>query len=154
MTGLRKLSTGALVLLGLGPALLVAVALIASDPWLDSLPGAVAETIALGAALAIVVWSLFVSTLTNRRLDEVQRASQRDAWQHGTTAGTIAVAILICLPPVNDNIVGLANAAATALKGSTEKAPLLAFVGGFVTLALAQVIGAFIACNLWWRAKR
>ena len=47
-----------------------------------------------------------------------------------------------------------ANATATALKGNTEKAPLLAFVGGFMALTFAQVIGAFVAASLWWRAKR
>ncbi len=154
MTGRRKLSQGVVVLLGLGPPVLVAIGLFAAVPWLKSLPDPIALTITIGASLAVIGWSLFVSALFNRRMDEVQRASQRDAWQHGTTAGTIAVAILLCLPPVSDGIVGLANAAATTLKGSTEKAPLIAFVGGFVTLALAQVIGAFVACNLWWRAKR
>lgn len=134
--------------------MLVAIALFAAVPWLRSLPDPIALTITIGASLAVIVWSLFISTLLNRRLDEVEQASQRDAWQHGTTAGTIAVALLLCLPPVNDNIAGWANAAALALKGSTDKAPMLAFVAGFVTLALAQVIGAYIACNLWWRAKR
>lgn len=154
MTGLRKLSKGALALLAIGPAMLVVVALFFALPWLEALPEPIALTLTIGAGLAVLVWALYISALFNRRQDEVERASSRDAWQHGTTAGSIAIALLLMVPPVGDGIIAAANATATALKGNTEKAPLLAFVGGFMALTFAQVIGAFVAASLWWRAKR
>lgn len=154
MTGLKNLSNRMLMLMALGPALLVVAAMFTAIPWLKSLPDPLALTISIGASIAVMVWSLYISTLVNRRQDEVQRASTRYAWQHGATAGSIAVALLLLIPPFGDGVIDTANAAAMALKGTTEKAPLLAFVGGFITLSLAQVIGAFVVCAFWWRSKR
>lgn len=154
MTRLRKLSRRSLVLIGIAPVPLVGVLIFSSTGWLRTLPDAVALTITSSAALIVMAWSLAVSIAIQRRQDEVEIASSRYAMQHGFTIGTIGVGTLLLIPPFRTCVLETSTSLSLALKGGTDQAPLLAYVGGFMTLIVAQIVGAAVMSSIWWRGKQ
>jgi hypothetical protein len=79
----KKPSTGAIVGIGVAPIALFVVVTFLSIAWLKQLPDEVVEAIALVATVIVLAWSLFISIMTNRRQDEVERASSKWAWMWG-----------------------------------------------------------------------
>lgn len=154
MTPFRNVSRRALAVLGIAPAVIACALIFSSIGWLESLPDALAMAITSGAAIFVMAWSLLISITFQRRQDEVELASGRYAMQHGFTIGAIGVAVLLLIPPFRDGVVDGSNALSLALRGDTKPAPLLAFVAGFMTLTIAQIVGAAVMSTLWWRGKR
>lgn len=150
---LSNLPRPLLGLLAIAPAVIVVTAMFAAIPWLNSLPDSIAMAIAITASIFVMGWSLFIAFAAQKTQDEVQRHSERIGLQNGFLGASIFVAILLFIPAFHDFVINASNSLATSLKGDAEKAPLLAYVAGVVTLALAQSIGAIIACRIWWRSK-
>lgn len=148
-----KFSQRTLALFALIPAVLVIAVLFLALPWLKTIPDAVAMAIVIPIALAIVAWGLFVAVLGARNEDEVQRASGRFAVQYGFIGGSVVVALLLLVPAFPDFITATANSIATAADGDTDKAPVLGFIGGVVTLTLAQSLCALVLGVYWWNSR-
>lgn len=148
-----NLSRPLLGALALAPGVIVVAAMLTAIPWLKTLPDSIAMTIAITASVFVMGWSLFIAFIAQKSQDEVQRHSERIGMQYGFVGASIFVAILLFIPAFHDFVNDAATSLAVSLKGSADKAPLLAYVGGIVTLALTQSVGAVIACRFWWRAK-
>jgi hypothetical protein len=149
----KKLSTAAIVGIGVAPIALFVVVTFLSIPWLKQLPDGVVEAIALVATVLVLAWSLFISIMTNRRQDEVERASSKWAWMWGATGGSLLVALLLALPPFRDLVSDGVNGFLMETKGHTRQAAILGFVIGFATLSLAQTIGTIMMAVVWWKDK-
>jgi hypothetical protein len=150
----KKLSHGAIAGLAMAPVALIAVAMFVSIPWLKEQPDAVVNTIAGVATVVVVVWSLFISRMSTRRLDEVERASANWAWMWGATGGSMFVVLLLALPPFRDLVSAGVNGFLMEMKGHTRQAAVLGFVAGFVALSIAQTIGTLVMAMVWWSRKQ
>jgi hypothetical protein len=153
VTERKRLSRRALVVIGIAPAILAVPLLASSVGWLKALPDALALMLTGGVGIFVMAWAVIFSNMFQRRQDEVERASGRYAMQHGFTIGSIVIAVLLLIPPFGDWVIESSNAVALSLKGNAEKAPLIAFVGGFMALTFAQIISAAVVGIIWWRQK-
>jgi uncharacterized membrane protein len=153
MTPLRKLSRRSIALIGIAPAILAVPLLASGMGWLKTLPDALVLTITGGASIFVMAWAVIFSNMFQRRQDEVERSSGQYAMTHGFTIGTILIAVLLMIPAFGDWVIETSKGLALALKGDTEKAPMLAFVGGFMALTFAQIIGAAVMSIVWWKRK-
>ncbi len=153
MTMQRRLSRPVLAIVGIAPAILACVLMVANFEWLKSLPKMTAISIAIGASLFVMAWSYMFARAFQRRLDEVERASQGYAMHHGFTFGVFAVAVLLMIPAFMTWVIETANATAVSLSGSTRVAPFLAYVGGFMTLVIVQSVAMAVISAFWWKRR-
>lgn len=150
---LTKLSPIMFLIVALTPIVVIPTALLTNLDKLKTLPDTAAIAISILASITVMGWSVYIATISNKKQDEVQKASTHFATHHSITIGSIIVALALCIPAVHDAIINTANSIALHLKGTTKGAPLIAFVGGFAALSIAQGLSAVVLSNLWWRSK-
>lgn len=134
------------------PVLIAVLAYLVAYPWLKQNDPAYNQV----AILALMIWMFgytgVMARRHQRRLDEVELASQRFAISHGWDYGMIAASLLLLLPPVMNWLVDLA----ITMSGGSPDAPNrgtvhLAFFGGLAMVVMAQTVGILVASLIWWR---
>jgi HAMP domain-containing protein len=131
------------------PIVIVPVAFIALEPWLDRQNGAISDVTAAACAIFVMGYSVFLAARVNRRLDEVQIAGQRFAQTKGMTIGIFAAVLVMIFPPSMNALVDLAN---TIAAGSPDKAVKYGIVLGYTLLMLLQGVG-LVAVSIWWERR-
>jgi hypothetical protein len=108
----------------------------------------------LGPVLTILLMG-YVTVLTSRqqrRLDELQIASQGFANSHGWVAGAMITVLLLTLPPVTNWLVDLVNMQSTGSPDlSDRRAVGLAVMWGVCLVVAMQTLCVFVAAAVWWR---
>jgi len=149
---------GRLVLLFL-PFVIVVAGLVVAMPWVRQQNPEVAKVLGAVGSMVVMGYGLFMAFTVlrwQRRLDEVQVASQGFANSYGWILGGIATALLLMVPPVMNWLVDLVNAMVTvAGTGSPDmtnhRAVQLAFFHGISLVMLMQGLGVVVASVVWWR---
>jgi uncharacterized protein YjeT (DUF2065 family) len=120
--------------------------------WLKQEGAASASVVARVLAISLMAYTVFFSYMQQRRLDEVQVASQGFASRHGWAKGTLVAVLLLMLPPVQDWLVDLVNIQSTGSAALTDRRAVeLAFAYGAALVVALQGLGYFIAVAIWWR---
>lgn len=120
--------------------------------WLKQEGAAGALLVTRLSAIAVMIYAASFSYLQQRRLDEVQIASQGFASTHGWAKGTFVAVLLLMLPPVTDWLVDLVNIQSTGSPTLTDRrAVQLAFMYGACLVVALQGVGSVIAAAIWWR---
>ena len=138
------------------PPVVIVVAFFASLPWLEGLDKVVVRVTTTVAALSVMAWAVVVSRRVERGLDEGQQAGQGFAMRYGTTAGSLAFALLLMLPPFRDFATTFVIRFGNPGPGMTVDRSVVVFaiMLGFIGVTLLQVIGWTVMTALWWKAKR
>jgi hypothetical protein len=120
--------------------------------WLKDQNRAAASVLGPAVAIFLMGYVTFMTSRQQRRLDEVQLASQGFANSHGWVAGTIVTVLLLMLPPVTSWLVDLVNTSSTGSPDlSDRRAVGSALIYGVCVVVLIQTLGVFIAAAIWWR---
>jgi hypothetical protein len=94
----------------------------------------------------------FISYMAQRRLDEVQVASQGFASRHGWTKGALVAVLLLMFPPFTNWVVDLVNMLSTVSPTlSDRRAVQLAFTFGACFLMVMQLLGYIVSTAIWRR---
>lgn len=105
------------------------------------------------AAIFVMVYTGFLARRVERRMDEVQVASQRFATFHGGKVG-MGVALLLMLPPVTNRLIDLTDlmtAGAPNIPTRHRAAVLLGLYFGYMLLVLTQAACTVVASLIWQR---
>jgi hypothetical protein len=120
--------------------------------WLKQQDAALARTVAPAATILLMGYALFVTYRQQRRLDEVQIASQGFAHTHGWLGATFATVLLLMLPPVISWLIDLVSMQSTGSPETSDRGTVrLAFMYGACLMVVMQVLGVFVAARIWWR---
>jgi hypothetical protein len=120
--------------------------------WLKQEGAASAAVAARVLAISLIVYVTFFSYRQQRRLDEVQIASQGFASLHGWAKGTLVAVLLLMIPGVTDWLVDLVNIQSTGSPTLTDRrAVQLAFGYGAALVVTLQGLGWLVAHAIWWR---
>ena len=120
--------------------------------WVKQQNPAVARVLGPAVAILLMGYVLFITSRQQRRLDEVQIASQGFANTHGFVGGAFATVLLLLLPPVTNWLVYLVNIQSTGSPDmSDRRAVRLAFIYGVCLVVVMQTLGIFVAAAVWWR---
>jgi hypothetical protein len=120
--------------------------------WLKQQGAASASLVARVLAICLIVYVTFFSYRQQRRLDEVQIASQGFASSHGWAKGTLLAVLLLMIPGVTDWLVDLVNLQSTGSPTMTDRrAVQLAFAYGAALVVTLQGLGSLVAAAIWWR---
>jgi hypothetical protein len=140
------------------PFVIMSVVFVVAMPWVTQQNPALAQVLRPVGAIVVMGYSLFMVLRVlkwQRRLDEVHLASQGFANSYGWILGGLATVLLFMAPPVMNWLVGLVNAAVSALgTGSpdvTNHAVRLAFFVGISVVMLIQGLAVSVASLVWWR---
>lgn len=138
------------------PPVIVVAAFFASLPWLEELDKTLIRAITTAAALFVMAWAIVVSRRVERGLDEVQQAGQGFAMRYGTTAGSIAFALLLMLPPFRDFATAFVIEFGNPGPGMTVDRSVVVFAMmlGFMGVTLLQIIGWTVMTTIWWKARQ
>ena len=142
--------------LWLSPAVLLVAALLVAMPWVKEQSPQVAKGLAQAVVMLLACYGVFVVLRQQRRLDEVQIASQGFANSYGWLFGGVATTVLVMMPPVMNWLVDLVDAMAKGRAGGSPDmtdhlAVRLAFFYAISLVMLVQGLGVCIASVLWWR---
>ena len=77
--------------------------------WLKQQNPGAAGVVAPVLVIFVMGYGVFLTYRQQRRLDEVQIASQRFALTHGGLAATLVTVLLLTLPPVTNWLIDLAS---------------------------------------------
>jgi hypothetical protein len=103
-------------------------------------------------AISLMAYVTFITNRQQRRLDEVQLASQGFANTRGWVGGAFATVLLLMLPPVTNWLIDLVNLQSTGSPDmSDRRAVALAFTYGVCLVVAMQTLGVFVAALIWWR---
>jgi hypothetical protein len=131
------------------------VAAFAVIPWLRQQDTAVASALAVAAGIAVMGYVLLITYRRQRRLDEVQLASQGFAHTHGWVGATFATALLLMVPPIMNGLVDLANVWSAGSPDIADRSAMRrAILVGFALAVFMQTIGGLVAAAVWWRRMR
>ena len=131
---------------------IVGVAAVVALSWLKQQNPAAAGVVAPVLVIFLMAYGVFLTYRQQRRLDEVQIASQRFAHTHGGLVATLVTVLLLTLPPVTNWLIDLANLSSTGSpdvfdRGAVRKA----FIYGASLMVVMQTLGGLVAAALWWR---
>lgn len=140
------------------PFVIMCVGFVVAMPWLRQHNPALAEILRPVGATLVLGYAFFMVLRVlkwQRRLDEVQVASQGFANSYGWILGGLATVLLLLVPPVMNWLVGHVNAAVNALgAGSPDRTNLAVRLAFFVSISLVMVIqgvAVSVASVVWWR---
>jgi Na+/H+-translocating membrane pyrophosphatase len=103
-------------------------------------------------AISLMAYTTFITSRQQRRLDEVQIASQGFANGNGLVYGASATVLLLMLPPVSNWLVDLVNTQSTGSpEMSDRRAVGLAYVYGVSLVVAMQALVGLVAAGIWWR---
>jgi hypothetical protein len=119
--------------------------------WLQQSPAAAAYLGPL-VAISVMAYTTFMTSRQQRRLDEVQIASQGFANGKGLVWGATAAIVLLMLPPVNSWLVDLVNTQTTGSPDIADRRAVgLAYVYGVSLVVALQAFAGLVAAAIWWR---
>ncbi len=138
------------------PLLVVIVGFLSAIPWMKQQSDALVMTLTAAVSIFVMGYSVFLANRQQRRLDEVQIASQGFATSRGWTWGAMATVVLLTLPPVANGLVDLANRMGTGSPDTSDRdAVRLALFFGFMLVVFMQLIAVMVASAIWqWRMAR
>jgi hypothetical protein len=120
--------------------------------WLKHQNPATASVLAPVVTIFVMGYATFITSRQQRRLDEVQIASQGFANSRGWVWGVMATVLLLMLPPVTNWLVDLANMLSTGSPDMSDRGAVrAAFVFGVCLVVMMQSLGVFVAAAIWWR---
>ena len=137
--------------LRLSPVVIMA-ACVFGVVWLKQQNAEVARIVGPVVAIFVMGYTLFITYRQQRRLDEVQIASQGFANTRGWVGGAFATVLLLMLPPVTNWLIDLVNLQSTGSPDIPDRrAVRLAFIYGVCLVVAMQSLGVFVAAAIWWR---
>jgi hypothetical protein len=120
--------------------------------WLKQQNPAVARVFGPAVAILVMGYALFITYRRQRRLDEVQIASQGFAHTHGSVGATFATVLLLMLPPVTNWLIDLVNVQSTGSPELSDRGAVrLGFIYGVCLVVVMQTLGSLVAAVIWWR---
>ena len=120
--------------------------------WLKQRNPAAASVLGPVAAISVMAYTTFLVTRQQRRLDEVQIASQGFANGHGLVYGASVTVLLLMVPPVANWLVDLVNMQSTGSPDMSDRRAVgLAFVYGVCLVVAMQTLFGLVAAAAWWR---
>ena len=120
--------------------------------WLKQRNPEVASVLGPAVAISFMAYTTFVVSRQQRRLDEVQIASQGFANANGLIYGATVTVLLLMLPPVRNWLVDLVNVQSTGSpEMSDRRAVGLAYVYGVSLVVAMQALIGLVAAAIWWR---
>lgn len=127
---------------------------LAAIPWLKDQPDWMALTFGGLAALIEISGAMILAARKDRQSDEWHRGASRFGSQWGWLVGAGLVPLLLVLPPVQQAILAFAKQTDGGVV-ITEKAALLTFLLGFVTVVLLQTLFTAIFTLAWrfWMSR-
>ena len=132
--------------------LVIVVAFVFALLWLKQQNAAVAGVLGPVGAILLMGYSLFFTYRQQRRLDEVQIASQGFAHTHGWLIATFATVLLLMVPPVMSWLIDLVNMQSTGSPDMPDRGAVrLAFLYGASLMVVMQTLGVLVAAAIWWR---
>lgn len=137
------------------PPIIVMAAFFGSIPWLEDLDRTVIRSITAAASLSVMAWAIIVARRVDRSLDEVQQAGQGFAMRYGTTAGIMAFALLLMMPPFRSFVTAFVIDYGNPGPGMTvdRSVVLFAMMLSFIGVVLFQLVGWMVMTAFWWKAK-
>jgi hypothetical protein len=130
----------------------VIVAAFFALPWLKRRNPEAASILGPVVAISLMAYTTFITSRQQRRLDEVQIASQGFANANGLVYGAVATVLLLMLAPVRDWLVDLVNTQSTGSPDvSDRRAVGLAYVYGVSLVVAMQALIGLVAAAIWWR---
>jgi hypothetical protein len=134
------------------PVVIVVGSFVAAIPWLKQQTDSFVLTLTAAVSIFVMGYALETSRRLQRRLDEVQVASQGFASSRGWVWGAMAGVVLLMLPPVADGLTDLANVLSTGSAGASDRGAVqLALSFGLILTVLVQCVAVFVAAALWQR---
>ncbi|MEJ0060792.1 MAG: hypothetical protein WDM79_14965 [Terricaulis sp.] len=130
------------------------IAFFASLPWLKQQPDALVFLVTGITTALVVVSSVVLAALHDRRMDEWQRSNARFSSQWGWTVGASVFVLVFALPPVQDLIVSSA-----AIWGGDpnpdRRLVLTTFAFGFMAVIAAQCLCTILLSVGWvyWKSR-
>ena len=138
--------------LWLSPVVIVVVSFFAAIHWLKPQKGALLLALSAIASIFVMGYASFIAHRVQRRLDEVQIASQGFASSRGWVWGAMATTLLLLLPPVSNFLIDLANTLSTGSPDTTNRTAVqVALYFGFMLLVLTQLVCIIVASAIWQR---
>jgi len=120
--------------------------------WLKQRNPAVASILGPVVGISLMVYTTFMTSRQQRRLDEVQIASQGFANANGLVYGAVITVLLLMLPPVRNWLVDLVNVQSTGSPDITDRRAVgLAYVYGVSLVVGMQALLGLVAAAVWWR---
>lgn len=117
-------------------------------------PRNTAMVLVLSAAMAIfvMVYAGFLARRVQRRMDEVQLASQAFSTAHGWVWGMGIMTLLLVVPPVTNPLIDLANWMATGSADKSNRASMLVAIAfGYMLVVVLQTLCIVVASMIWER---
>lgn len=149
MKALEKIGRPAL---WLSPVVVVVVAFLAVIPWLKQQNDTLVLALTAAVSIFVMGYALFISHRLQRRLDEVQIASQGFASSRGWVWGAMATSLLLLLPPVTNPLIDLANILSTGSPDMSDRGAVqLALYFGLILVVLIQLGAVIVAFGIWHR---
>lgn len=103
-------------------------------------------------AIFVMVYAGFLARRVQRRMDEVQLASQAFSTAHGWVWGMGVTTLLLVVPPVTNPLIDLANWMATGSTGTTSRASMLVAIAfGYMLVVVMQTVCIAVASMIWER---
>ena len=137
------------------PVVLVVGALVVAMPWAKQEHPALAKILEVGV-IFVACYGIFMVLRLQRRMDEVQLASQGFANSYGWLWGGVATVLLLMVPPVMNWLVELVNGMVKVrVAGPPDRANhlavQLAFFFAISLVMLMQGLSVCVASIFWWR---
>jgi len=102
--------------------------------------------------ISLMAYMTFAVSRQQRRLDEVQLASQGFANANSLIYGAGVTVVLLMLPPVRNWLVDLVNVQSTGSPDiSDRRAVQLAYTYGASLVVAIQTVIGLVAAGIWWR---
>jgi cobalamin synthase len=120
--------------------------------WVKQQSPAAASVLAPVVGISLMVYVTLMSSRQQRRLDEVQIASQGFANTHGFVGGATVTVLLLMLPPVTNWLIDLVNTQSTGSPDTLDRVTVrLAFIYGVCLVVAMQTLCGLVAAAIWWR---
>jgi len=138
----------------ISPVVIVVVGFFAVLHWLKPQNGTVVLVLTAVCSIFVMGYASFLARRAQRRMDEVQIASQGFASFRGYIWGVGATVLLLMLPPVGNWLIDLADVLTAGAPDMTIRhraAVLLGLNFGFMLLVLMQMVCMIVASAIWQR---
>jgi hypothetical protein len=138
----------------ISPIVIAVVSFFALLRWLRPVNSNVVLVLSAVVSIFVMGYTSFLARRMQRRMDEVQIASQGFASFRGYTWGAGITVVLLLLPPVTNRLIDLADVMTARAPDMTTRhrtAVLLGLNFGFLLLVLVQMVCMIVASAIWQR---
>jgi hypothetical protein len=134
------------------PLVIVVAGFFATIYWLKPRNATFVLVLSAVASILVMGYAGFTTLRVQRRLDEVQIASQGFATFRGWVWGMGATVLLLMLPPVTNGLIDLADTLSTGSPDMSNRTSVqVALAFGFMLLVLVQTVCVIVASAIWQR---